>query len=103
MYKYVSLLSVLLISCAVDEASIEESISEPEEDIAEENEPIVEVDPCIPEEGAEGVRLEGTIKYPDGTLRKLLDVKKIKSLGWKPSISLTMGIAKTYNWYKKNV
>jgi len=42
-------------------------------------------------------------KYPDGTLRKLLDIKKIKSLGWKPSISLKMGIAKTYNWYKKNV
>lgn len=49
------------------------------------------------------VKFKFNKKYPDGTLRKLLDVKKIKSLGWKPSISLTMGIAKTYNWYKKNV
>uniref|UniRef100_A0A7C3RL24 GDP-L-fucose synthase n=1 Tax=Dictyoglomus thermophilum TaxID=14 RepID=A0A7C3RL24_DICTH len=46
---------------------------------------------------------EGEIKYdlskPDGTPRKLLDVSKIKSLGWKPKISLEKGIKKTYEWY----
>jgi len=29
---------------------------------------------------------------PDGTMRKLLDVKKIESLGWKPQVSLDEGI-----------
>jgi GDP-L-fucose synthase len=33
---------------------------------------------------------------PDGTPRKLLDVSKIKKLGWEPSISLNEGIKKTY-------
>ena len=37
---------------------------------------------------------------PNGTPRKLLDVTKIKSLGWKPKISLEEGIEKTYEWYK---
>jgi GDP-L-fucose synthase len=36
---------------------------------------------------------------PDGTPRKLLDVSKITSLGWKPSIDLADGIKKTYQWY----
>ena len=37
---------------------------------------------------------------PNGTPRKLLDVTKIKSLGWKPKISLEEGIEKTYECYK---
>ena len=37
---------------------------------------------------------------PNGTPRKLLDVTKIKSLGWNPKISLEEGIQKTYEWYK---
>jgi GDP-L-fucose synthase len=39
---------------------------------------------------------------PDGTPRKLLDVTKLRSLGWKPSISLRDGIAKTYEWFRAN-
>jgi GDP-L-fucose synthase len=38
---------------------------------------------------------------PNGTPRKVLDVNKITSLGWKPKIGLKEGIEKTYNWYKK--
>jgi len=36
---------------------------------------------------------------PDGTPRKLLDVKKIQSLGWKASISIEQGISGTYKWF----
>lgn len=36
---------------------------------------------------------------PDGMPRKLLDVTKIHSLGWRHSISLTEGIRRTYEWY----
>ena len=41
--------------------------------------------------------------YPDGMKRKLLEISKIKSLGWKPKITFSAGALKTYNWYKKNV
>ena len=37
---------------------------------------------------------------PDGTPRKLLDISKIKSLGWTPTIPLREGIARTYDWFK---
>lgn len=39
---------------------------------------------------------------PNGTPRKVLNVDKIKSLGWEPKIGLREGIGKTYEWYKKN-
>lgn len=40
---------------------------------------------------------------PDGTSRKVLDVSRIKAMGWKPSIKLDDGIASTIEWYKKAV
>lgn len=40
---------------------------------------------------------------PDGTPRKLLDVSKLKSLGWSPRISLKEGIKTTYQWYCNNL
>lgn len=40
---------------------------------------------------------------PDGTMRKLLDISKIKKLGWNSKINLQEGIQKTYTWYKENV
>jgi len=53
------------------------------------------------------IGFDGEIKYdssmPDGTPQKLLDISRIKSLGWEPSISLEVGISSTYNWYLKNV
>lgn len=40
---------------------------------------------------------------PNGTPRKVMNVDRIKSLGWEPKINLREGIEKTYEWYKKNV
>ena len=37
---------------------------------------------------------------PNGTPRKVLNVNKLKSLGWEPKISLRDGIQSTYEWYK---
>ena len=39
---------------------------------------------------------------PDGTPRKLLDVTRIRALGWQPKIPLRQGIAKTYEWFLAN-
>ena len=41
-------------------------------------------------------------KYPDGTMRKILDSSLIRSLGWKPKIEIKEGLKETINWYKKN-
>ncbi|RLB76625.1 MAG: GDP-L-fucose synthase [Deltaproteobacteria bacterium] len=52
---------------------------------------------------AEVVGYNGDISWdqdkPDGTLQKLLDISKIKELGWKPNISLREGIKSVYKWY----
>jgi GDP-L-fucose synthase len=36
---------------------------------------------------------------PDGTMRKLLDVSRMKALGWEAKVSLRDGIDKTYEWF----
>ena len=38
---------------------------------------------------------------PDGTPRKLLDITRLNTLGWKPEIHLKRGIRQTYQWYLK--
>ena len=40
---------------------------------------------------------------PNGTPRKVLNVDKIKALGWEPKIGLNDGIEATYQWYKAHV
>ena len=51
------------------------------------------------------VGFKGAIHYdrskPDGTPRKLLDVNKLKALGWQARIPLREGIEMTYRWYVK--
>jgi GDP-L-fucose synthase len=39
---------------------------------------------------------------PDGTPRKLLDVGRLRSLGWRPRIALREGVAATYAWFLEN-
>ncbi|MBI5633939.1 MAG: GDP-L-fucose synthase [Nitrospirae bacterium] len=50
---------------------------------------------------------EGAIVWdktrPDGTPRKLLDIARLKALGWEPKTTLEEGIRTTYEWYLKNV
>ena len=52
---------------------------------------------------AEAVGYNGGISFdsakPDGTPQKLLDVSRIRSLGWTPRIALPDGIRRTYEWY----
>ncbi len=49
------------------------------------------------------VGFKGALKFdrskPDGMLKKLLDISKLKALSWKPQISLKQGIMETYMWY----
>ncbi len=44
-------------------------------------------------------RLEFNPAMPDGTPRKLMDVSRIKGLGWSPRITLDEGIRGVYAWY----
>ncbi len=43
-------------------------------------------------------RIEFDAGMPDGTPRKLLDVGRLESLGWKYEIRLEDGIRRTYDW-----
>lgn len=49
---------------------------------------------------------EGRIAYdtrkPDGTMRKLMDVSRLASMGWTARIGLENGIAETYRWFLDN-
>jgi len=49
------------------------------------------------------VGFRGRIRFdtakPDGTPRKIVDISRIKALGWSPHISLADGLAQTYRWY----
>jgi GDP-L-fucose synthase len=39
---------------------------------------------------------------PDGTPRKLLNVQRLRDLGWRPKIALRPGIEQTYRWFCEN-
>ncbi|MGY1716387.1 GDP-L-fucose synthase family protein [Geodermatophilus sp. SYSU D01106] len=61
----------------------------------------------IAEMVAEVVGFQGDLVFdttkPDGTPRKLLDVSKIRGLGWEPRIPLREGLVETYRWYREQV
>ena len=58
------------------------------------------VDIIVTEVGYEGQLVFDTTK-PDGTMRKLMDIQKLNSLGWYPKIKLEEGIRKTISEYIK--
>jgi len=55
---------------------------------------------------AKVVGFEGDIKFdatkPDGAPRKLMNVERLKSLGWQYSVSLEAGLTKAYQWFLDN-
>ncbi|MGL4853217.1 MAG: GDP-L-fucose synthase family protein [Phocaeicola sp.] len=55
----------------------------------------------------EVIGFEGELRWdsskPDGTLRKLTDVSKLQSLGWKHQIEINEGIERLYEWYKQGI
>lgn len=52
--------------------------------------------------GFEGSLIFDSTK-PDGAPRKLLDVSRLKNMGWEYSISLEQGLELTYQWYLENI
>ena len=55
---------------------------------------------------AKTVNYEGNIEFdaskPDGTMRKLIDVSKLHSLGWKHKVEIEEGVKKLFEWYRKS-
>jgi GDP-L-fucose synthase len=55
---------------------------------------------------AQVVGYEGVISFdpskPDGTPRKLLDVGRLRALGWTPRVSLREGVGETYSWWVRS-
>ena len=53
------------------------------------------------------VGFEGTVEFdaskPDGTMRKLIDVSKLHSLGWTHKVEIEEGVQKLFDWYKKSI
>ncbi|MDO4957142.1 MAG: GDP-L-fucose synthase [Bacteroidales bacterium] len=53
------------------------------------------------------VGFEGVVEFdttkPDGTMRKLIDVSKLHSLGWTHKVEIEDGVQKLFEWYKESI
>ena len=53
------------------------------------------------------VGFQGTVEFdttkPDGTMRKLIDVSKLHSLGWTHKVEIEDGVKKLFEWYKNSL
>jgi len=61
---------------------------------------IRELAETIRDEVAPGTRLQFDTSRPDGFPRKVLDPTRLAKYGWEPTISLSDGIKRTYQWFK---
>lgn len=52
--------------------------------------------------GFEG-RIATDPSKPDGTMRKLMDISRLKDMGWVPTIGLERGVEETYRWFLEHV
>ena len=48
-------------------------------------------------------RIVNDLSKPDGTPRKLMSSQKLIEMGWKPTVELKDGLARTYQWFLKHV
>ena len=65
--------------------------------------PIKELAQAVKKATGSTAEIEWDSSKPDGTPRKLCDTSLIRSLGWKPAISLEEGLAMTVEDYRKEV
>ena len=53
------------------------------------------------------VGFEGTVEFdatkPDGTMRKLIDVSKLHSLGWTHKVEIEDGVQRLFDWYRQSL
>jgi GDP-L-fucose synthase len=53
------------------------------------------------------VGFDGTLNWdttkPDGTPRKLLDVSRLRGMGWEPTVAFSDGLVDTYKWFGQHV
>ena len=53
------------------------------------------------------VGFDGEVEFdaskPDGTMRKLIDVEKLHSLGWTHKVEIEDGVKKLFEWYKESL
>jgi GDP-L-fucose synthase len=60
----------------------------------------------LAERVASVVGYQGGIEFdttkPDGTPRKLLDVSRLRALGWQPQVDLDAGLRRTYDWFLRH-
>ena len=63
---------------------------------------IKDVAECIKDVVGFNGQLSFNTSMPDGTPKKLLDISRVSSLGWKQTISFEDGISETYKWFVEN-
>lgn len=61
----------------------------------------------LSEQVVKAVGFEGEVEFdaskPDGTMRKLIDVSKLHTLGWTHKVEIEDGVTKLFHWYKESL
>jgi hypothetical protein len=80
MMKYFSIALFALTSCVLPEDTPEDSFSEPvdtqeDEDTTPSTDPEPDVDPCMPQRDADGMRFDGKVEYANGTIADMSNTR----------------------------